>query len=54
VRSPSSGPRFREQVISDLAEIKTTQKNTVEHLLKLNGSVAKHEEQIAKLTIEQV
>jgi len=43
--------RFREQVISDLAELKTSNKNIVEHLLRLNGSVAKHEEAIGKMQI---
>lgn len=45
--------RFREQVIADLAELKTSQKNIIEHLLKLNGAVARHEEAISKMSIEQ-
>lgn len=39
---------FLEKVISDPSELKTSNKNIVEHLQKLNGSVARRESNLCR------
>jgi hypothetical protein len=45
--------RFRDTIVSDLAELKVSTKNIVDHLLRLNGEVVSTKGELERLKLAE-